>query len=73
MKAIYYECGLYICFLKILNSIKNMKNMVFLKKKEVTDVINFGFSKLDEGKLISPVKNLFIYFKDSVDQKENII
>ena len=50
-----------------------MKNMVFLEKKEVTDVINFGFSKLDEGKLISPVKNLFIYFKDSVDQKENII
>ena len=37
-----------------------MKNMVFLEKKEVTDVINFGFSKLDEGKLISPVKNLFI-------------
>ena len=50
-----------------------MKNIVFLEKKEVTDVINFGFSKLDEGKLISPVKNLFISFKDSVDQKENII
>ena len=51
---------------------KNIKNMVPLEKKETTEVISFGFSRSDKEKFISP-KKTFIDFKDSIDQKENIV
>ena len=46
--------------------------MVPLEKKETTEVISFGFSRSDKEKFISP-KKTFIDFKDSIDQKENIV
>ena len=60
----------FICFLKIVNFIKNIKN-IFLRKKKATEVINFCFSKPDKETLISQ-KTFFIDLKDFIDQKENI-
>ena len=52
-KALYYECGLYIRFLKILKHSA-------LRKTEATEVINFGFSKPEKEKFISSKKLLLI-------------
>ena len=50
---LYYECGLYIRFLKILKHSA-------LRKTEATEVINFGFSKPEKEKFISSKKLLLI-------------
>ena len=59
-------------FLKNIELYKKYKNHGALRKKEETEVINFGFSKPDNEKFFSSTK-AFIDFIDSIDQKENII
>ena len=59
LKVLYYECGIYICFLKIL---KNGD----LRKTKVTEVLILVFQNQKR-------KTSFVDFKDSMDQKENII
>ena len=43
-----------------------------LRKKEATEVIEFGFSKAEEEKFILSKKS-FTDFKDTIDRKENVI
>ena len=69
MKALCYECGLYIYISKNVELHKNLTNMVTLGKKETTEVISFGFSKDSILKiLLTRKKILFKMLSTLIDQ-----